>query len=531
MPVETFQVASGEQVVRTLTLPMTPESLAGMRAPAEVVVELETSRGRQLVGPLFVHADGEELVVYAEDAMYLRWDAGDLDDAVFPDVPNLLLAGEVGHVELGSGVDLSSTEGAWEFCLRWHAFTSDRRHGEDVYADAPFMPAAGVRALIWNDAWIAEEREPLDVWADQDGCFSVEATESTGYRVSLVSQVRVGAEDTLRFDVQTEPGDVTAGSQALKYGLPRMAAADPGAVRWNLYLDPGGDPRKVQYTVPYSKFNNAMAYGAYLLQRFDDELSTPLDDTPFTLTLHNEPNVHMSDGALTIPWAHFDRKFVYGHGFAHYLTFFLLDLPVALPHYDVNGSSLRSDLIGDCRSSSIADSAEVQQAYAHVLGSGEFHEAAAFEGFAHFVSAAAYNDLTEPTGVFTYYKNVDLLSAYNELDAGDYVVGLGLVNAGVPQNWRRNRCGIEADGSVSTEVDWLRALWALASGPDGSGWDETFTMFAEVTTTLDGAGQVEKLYLPVEAWRQAAAGVGRAAQWDAIAQEHGIHCPEEGCGL
>src|SRR5690606_28107081 len=78
------------------------------------------------------------------------------------------------------------------------------------------------------------------------------------------------------------------------------------------------------------------------------------------------------------------------------------------------------------------------------------------EGFAHFLSTLAFNDHTETDGYFRYYKDLSAYSAYDDLEADDWIVDAenpGAASGG----WYGAKCSAAAGTSV--EIDWLRHYW------------------------------------------------------------------------
>lgn len=95
----------------------------------------------------------------------------------------------------------------------------------------------------------------------------------------------------------------------------------------------------------------------------------------------------------------------------------------------------------------------------HALTSLERTSDAIMEGFAHFLSADAYNDHNQATGRFTYYKD-DL-----EFPRDIRLEGQTAFNMAAP--WESNRfaqrvCNDTMENS-GTELDWLRFFWDLHS--------------------------------------------------------------------
>jgi hypothetical protein len=118
----------------------------------------------------------------------------------------------------------------------------------------------------------------------------------------------------------------------------------------------------------------------------------------------------------------------------------------------------------------------------HGIRSSEYSSAAMVEGFAHFASSAAFNDIEEESGEFVYYKDIDVqaVTAYESFVENDgYRVDLpgsatglggtvGWVDAQCENDWS-TLFGDDAEQfptAVSSEIDWLRFFWAFLTSQD-----------------------------------------------------------------
>lgn len=141
----------------------------------------------------------------------------------------------------------------------------------------------------------------------------------------------------------------------------------------------------------------------------------------------------------------------------------------------------------------------------HGIRSAEFSSGAMIEGFGHFVSAAAYNDL-DTTGRYHYYKDIDeeQLPDYFDFEQGpdarqvELAGGAAASTVGGRSQWVRLECSEDdvtgfndwehpleeapLGQEVSSEIDWLRLFWQYAtasySGSDPQNppgfWDTVF---------------------------------------------------------
>lgn len=102
----------------------------------------------------------------------------------------------------------------------------------------------------------------------------------------------------------------------------------------------------------------------------------------------------------------------------------------------------------------------------HTLTSLEHVSDAIMEGFAHFLSADAYNDHGETTGRFTYYK--DYLGYPRDI-ALEGEPAFDAVEPHRSNRYAERVCSVVA-ANTGTELDWLRFFWDLhtvGGGADG----------------------------------------------------------------
>jgi hypothetical protein len=118
----------------------------------------------------------------------------------------------------------------------------------------------------------------------------------------------------------------------------------------------------------------------------------------------------------------------------------------------------------------------------HALTSLEYTSAAIMEGFAHFLAADAYNDHTETSGRFTYYK--DALGFPRDIPLE------GDPDADDAEPWLSNRfaervCDTTSE-NAGTELDWLRFFWDLHSEGGGEDGEHEAVFHLRVDAAFQG---------------------------------------------
>jgi len=169
----------------------------------------------------------------------------------------------------------------------------------------------------------------------------------------------------------------------------------------------------------------------------------------------------------------FRQKFLVGHEVGHSLEESYQFATFGTTHY-LYGSY---DLAGG--GDACSDGEE-----SHALTSLEYTSAAIMEGFAHFLSADAYNDHNDSTGRFTYYK--DALGFPRDIR----LEGDPDVNPAAP--WESNRFAQRACTPVAansgTELDWLRFFWDLHTEGGGADGEHLSLFELRVDAAFQGTG-------------------------------------------
>ncbi|MFN0244847.1 MAG: hypothetical protein ACKVWV_18335 [Planctomycetota bacterium] len=422
-----------------------------------VEARVQTTAGelldRNFSRSIFFHRESSGLTrVYGREARRLLYNSGDLEFSVFTATPASVQGVFDGGKGLGAededtgpralpngALDFSAPQrkdgGAWEFCLRWVYQSIDSGFGEDHYTSGTLMKARGMRVVIDHANW----EHPREFFASEDnGCFSFVAPENTGFTLRVYAHARLGQNDNLT--VKAFPTKFAAQS----------APDDPPS--WVIAANPGGMPRRVYYQNEASEESNLMAFGSFMLHWIDSQTSPGLPGPANMYLLSDNPNCSGGGSCqylttyVQIEPGRTDRKFLVGHEVGHWMH-----------------RTWTDDDMGFWDTSWDADSGDVDCAFAgvglHAMRSKEYAAGGFIEGFAHYLSALAWNTHTQTDGIFKYYKEVTD-AAYDDLEADNWRVdldGIGGDPYGGVTNWMASACFV-SDGH-SVEMDWLRFYW------------------------------------------------------------------------
>ena len=366
-----------------------------------------------------------------------------------------------------------------EICLRYPVETIDSGLGvdfEDHYAlnDAvwPYWKSRGAAYQVLDPDTDAVIQQGYA--SDDNGCFilpeeDIPASDQVTivfYLDSLIlGDIRVRSRRGSPENCNDDPFANHAGEP--EYCQPRVCMGMSGVLSGTgkKYFD-------FSCNEPEVTLQALAAYPAYWWHHFD----TAALDYDFTITVRHENGCNSGASCSNAGWVNglgggeilvnvdnetedkFRQKFLVGHEIGHALeesyqfaTFNSFgDFAYLSGSYGLGGGG------ADCGSNGEL----------HALTSLEYTSAAIMEGFAHFLSADAYNDHNDDTGRFTYYKH-DLGFPRDIRLEGDSVF-----NEDAP--WESNRfaqqvCDPTAENS-GTELDWLRFFWDLhteGGGADG----------------------------------------------------------------
>lgn len=320
----------------------------------------------------------------------------------------------------------------WEFCLRWRYQSIDSGFGEDHYTSGDLMKARGMRVRIEHPNWFA----PKEFFASQDnGCIQFHAEENSGFIVTVYAEARLGQNDNITIRAFDEEIDALQHPDEPPY--------------WMFVANPGGAPRRVYYQNEWSEESNLMAFGSFVFHWVDHKTNPGLPGPAHLYLLSDNPDCEGScqpGNFAQIQPGRTDRKFLVGHEVGHWIHRQWTHDDMG---YDNNSWSANSS-DDDCAFVGVGN---------HAMRSKEYAVGAFIEGFAHYISALAWNDHNQKNGWFKYYKEIDT-PAYQDMEDDNWRVdieGIGDDPVGGVSNWMENLCTVHDGHSV--EMDWLRFWW------------------------------------------------------------------------
>lgn len=453
-------------------------------------------------GPIETH-------VYRADARRAFYNAGDFNFLTYPDgTPDGVIAVFDGGEGLGSHGEDQGPQPAnddflapssWEFCMRWVYESIDSGFGEDYYQAGTLMKARGMRVTVDHPNWAG----PEEYFCNTDnGCFSFFAPENNGFIVTIHAEARLGSNDNLTVRAFDTKSDAI------------VNPTEPPT--WTFVANPGGLPRRVYYQNEPGEQSNLMAFGSFVLHWVDSHTSPGLPGPESLYLVSDNPScegscqpsiyVEMQPGKT-------NRKFLVGHEVGHWI------------HRQWTNNDMGYDQWSWSANSSDPDCA-FDGVGAHAMRSKEYAVGAFIEGFAHFISALAWNDHTQTNGWFKYYKEVDE-PVYDDMEADNWRVdleGAGLNPVGGVTNWMANLCTVHDGHSV--EMDWLRHFWDYRTNPGTK--PSHHDIFQHVAFTManypwaNNYGAYDQLWTAIQ---DGASGLGAfvdrwldAAEWNGVAQ-------------
>jgi hypothetical protein len=428
-----------------------------------IEVELRDAAGalvRRTFSPTrFFHMSGAQMLFYGAEARRTQHNSGDLQGQIVqrpgPEVAGVFDGGAgVGQMEEDTGPIFSAgnpTAGGntWEFCLRWTYQSNDSGYqlpggiSEDYYASGHLMKARGMKVKIEHASW----QQPEEGFANLDnGCFTFNASENTGFKITLFAEARIGTNQNL----------------TLKGFKDGAAKGNNQVTQWKVLANPGGTPRRVYFQTETSDVANLMAFGSFTAFWVDSHTSPGLpgpSTLPFVTEVVDDPNCTEAckswDGTLWFkPGAVTQEKFGVAHEVGHWLHSQWTTAgpsPAANP-YTESGNPALEPL---CAYTTPNDGPG-----GHALRSREHAHGAYNEGVAHFLASLAWNSPDQTEGLFKYYKDGITNSSYDDMEMTSYRVSLeggGVSPMGGPSDWFHTHC--QELAGYSTEMDWLRFLW------------------------------------------------------------------------
>lgn len=423
---------------------------------------------RDTAPPVFFHdtqsSSGALIQVYRREARRISFNSGDiyhtLSSSPAPaDAQGLFEGGAgSGNASQDHGPRLVSAGGVpgkmaadgpmplgndrWQFCLRWVYDSIDSGFGEDYYTSGRLMKARGVRVEVKHPNWVGA----LSFHANKNtGCIEFNATENSGFIVTMWAEARLGDNDNVF--VRAFPTKLAAAQNPL---------APPF---WQFTANPGGVPRTVYYQNEISEESNLIAIASFIFDWIDSQCSPGLPGPENLYAVSDNPDCAVGGSCqknnyVEIAPGSTNRKFLIGHEVGHWIHYqWTSGVPGFYDHsWDGNSND------ADCEFTGVGD---------HAMRSKEYSVGAFGEGFAHFLSAFAWNSSASTTAWFKYYKEVGDL-AYADFAADNWrldVEGIGLAPAGGVSNWMGNMCPVN-DG-YSVEMDWLRFYWDYLTNAGG----------------------------------------------------------------
>ncbi len=209
----------------------------------------------------------------------------------------------------------------------------------------------------------------------------------------------------------------------------------------------------VHIYVPADDSSTMMAFGTFSVATLDTLVPVTKENPKLDLRLvEGRDNSEANATSVYIAPSQKDIKFLYGHEVGHWYgqnTGFGKG-----SGYNVSSSD------PDCASNST--NAQDSNARDHLLRSTELHGAAYKEGLAHALSTFIWNGTAASAPRFRYYKDLDNIAAYDDLQEDHYRVDMAARTSdantlGGIRAWRSEKCGDEANyAKESVELDWAR---------------------------------------------------------------------------
>lgn len=362
------------------------------------------------------------------------------------------------------------------------------------------VDATGVRVTIIRPP----PEPPLGMHLDEDGCVEFPTQFSAGHQVVVHPDALVGIGQDVRVTVHDWNGE-SSSFETFDVSddnlLPK--AGD------SCEIPPIADGMEVQCSPPEYDWWAIMAVATHFVNKFDSLPGSPLsgEDLDFAF-MYGAPGFgfyrsDLRNLALGVGTAR--HRFLVAHEMGHWIHSRLQvaeegppDLGVqysypAACHHEPTGPSPACEFAVVYEQPDLTD---LDQAFlkgeleSHGIRSSEYSNGAMVEGFAHFAAAAAFNDISEENGEFTYYKDIDsdAVPAYEDfvtiegyrVELPDGVSGLGGTTAWVEsqctEDWN-TEFGDEMalhPTAVSSEIDWLRFFWeflTLQDAPQPEFWE------------------------------------------------------------
>lgn len=324
-------------------------------------------------------------------------------------------------------------------CVNWTVELHDGFAGDYLTGDT--TPARGNRVTIVRPA----PEPPLGLYLNDEGCTAFETQYAVGHKVILYNDAVYGDYTHVR---------AFRNSDELETGQTLV---------WTVDVPPIGDDDQISVDAPIDveSLSNLMGVTTETLHRLDS-LGGGMPQTPRNLFpfRHTQPNANAFVDSLRIGSDSFEEKFVIAHEIGHWLV--LED-----GGWSFDGSYVPND--DDCRFTTTAGNGDVG---GHAIRSAEYSSAGMTEGFAQFVAVAAFNDPSDVSGTFRYYKELDPTAfggSSADLIDGDYLVSVPDDTEGGVNRWTEQQCPTDFNATspieVTSEIDWMRFFWDFITAP------------------------------------------------------------------
>lgn len=396
------------------------------------------------------------------------------------------------------------------WCVKWSTAPLDAGVGEDWGTNSPgTWKGRGARVRFQNGS------SDFTGWLDEDtGCSTWTHSSAGPWNVTVYAEARVGVNDDIT---------VRAFSSEAKFDTWNANKTASNLQSWvfnNVYANCTGNTCNTSLQTPNAtgKLSNLMGYATWQTMKLDSNTSPPLSGQ-HQMILIADPCLGSSGSGSgscqegDLLWiqdadAGARRKFLVGHEIGHWFH----AKHIGDNSLIANGLDPYSDLgAGPCTSDGVPG--------AHALRSREYQLGAYLEGFAHFLSALAYNDHTQTTGWFRYYKD---WSSWYDFDTVD-LEATSSNPAGGANDWLHASSGCQCLGggcsSRGTEIDWLRFFWDYRTNANPGSKPTHRQIFdhAALTRQTYGEYSLTNVHDHLEATVQSS----HATRWDNHADHNG----------
>jgi hypothetical protein len=440
-----FEMTSGAALevpvaVRTLGIDLdTLETSAAISF--HVLVESPTGEplDGQALPTWYLHRDGGRVVLYDQNTLIERYRGGDLTGAFlqngvdpFPNSTKIAAGVGAGEPDPNAPPPVLSS-GDQVICIHWKYRSLGHYAGETYYAKAEPMAARGVKVAVQSTAGTS-----VHLANRTNGCLAVKIPGGVFQIVVHAHAVIGNGHDILVRAFELPNSD-----------LENKKLPDSMARTWVFKAIAGVDP--IHIHVPADASSTMMAFGTFSAASLD--ALVPVDTPSAKLDIRvvgTRVNSDADAGSIRIAPSQQDIKFVYGHEVGHWYAEnndFGAGTAYAWTSKDI-----------DCASNDPDDAARD-----HLMRSTEYHGAAFKEGLAHALSTFVWNGVAASAPRYRYYKDLDDLAAYDDLQADFYRIDMAArtddpETLGGQRAWRSRMCSETNDprDEVSVELDWAR---------------------------------------------------------------------------